>query len=109
MFFLCLMLGVIVILIISADFSQTRTNFNGMAAGLAQGKMAEAEMNPRKMLNTQGIFDSNFSGYTWRIMSAGQEIPIIIFADRELRKVIVEVSLNEEYVYTLEKYIFIYR
>lgn len=109
LFFLLLMLGVIVILMISADFSQTRTHFNGAAALLAQGKMAETELNPRKMINSHGIFDSSFPGFTWYVALAPQEVPIVIFADREFKKVIVEISLNDEYVYKLEKYIFISR
>lgn len=109
MFFMALMLGVIVILIISADFSQTRTHFYGTAALLAQSKMSETELNPRKMINSHGIFDSNFSGFTWEVRLAPQEVPIVIFADREFKKVIVEIGLDEEYVYRLEKYIFIYR
>lgn len=109
LFFLCLMLGVIVILMVSADFSQTRTHFYGSAAFLAQGKMSETELNPRKMVNAQGIFDSNFPGFRWSVRLAPQEVPIVIFADREFKKVIVEISLDEEYVYTLEKYIFISR
>lgn len=109
LFFLVLMLGVIVILIISANFYQTRTHFNGVAAFLAQGKMAETELNPRKMINAYGIFDSNFPGFVWHVALAPQEVPIVIFADREFKKVIVEISLNEEYVYKLEKYIFISR
>lgn len=109
LFFLFLILGVIVILIVSADFYQTRTHFNGVAAFLAQGKMAETELNPRKMINGHGIVDSNFPGFIWHVSLAPQEVPIVIFADREFKKVIVEISLNEEYVYKLEKYIFISR
>lgn len=103
------MLGIIVILIVSADFSQTRTHFTGTAALLAQGKMSETELNPRKMINAAGIYDSDFPGFTWYVYFAPQEVPIVIFADREFKKVIVEIKLNEEYVYKLEKYIFINR
>lgn len=109
LFFLLLMLGVIVILIVSADFSQTRTHFNGAAALLAQGKMAETELNPRKMINAQGIFDSSFPGFAWHVSLAPQEMPIVIFADREFKKVIVEIHMDDKYVYKLEKYIFISR
>lgn len=109
LFFLGLMLGVIIILMISADFSQTRTHFYGTAPLLAQGKMSETELNPRKMINTYGIYGSDFPGFTWHVTLAAQEMPIVIFADREFKKVVVEIGLNEEYVYRLEKYIFISR
>ena len=109
LFFMFLILGIIVILIISADFSQTRMHFQGTAALLAQGKMAETELNPRKMINSYGIFESDFPGFTWRVKLSPQEVPIVIFADREFKKVIVEIGLNDEYEYKLEKYIFINR
>ena len=108
-FFMFLILGIIVILMISADFSQTRMHFQGTAALLAQGKMAETELNPRKMINSYGIFESDFPGFTWHVKLAPQEVPIVIFADREFKKVIVEIDLNDEYEYKLEKYIFINR
>lgn len=109
LFFLCLVIGVIVILTISANGLQAKTRFADTAAFLAQGKMAETELNPGKMLNRSGIFDTEVPGFTWSVHAADREHPIVLFADREFKKVIVEISLNNELHYTLEKYIFIMR
>lgn len=106
-------LSVISIVLITVFRLQSQTifmnhlsRFNATAPFLAQGKLAELEMNlPEAPVSDSGDFGDDFPGYQWRLTitqvaseTLGDNAPL-------LGKIDIDVALNEnQYAYHLRTY-----
>ncbi len=86
----------------------TATRFYTQAPLLAAGKLAELEASPTQILDGQaGDFGDAFAGYRYRISSNDTGVEILGESGRDLRRVDITVSYNDdEYTYNLRTYLY---
>jgi len=82
------------------------SRFNATAPFLAQGKLAELEMNfPETPLSDSGDFGDDYPGYRWQFAIAKVESEALGDSASPLRKIDIDVDLNEnQYTYRLRTY-----